>query len=58
VPFNKENEFLIRALERAVKKNKLGYRVLGRVYKLDGEYFIHPISFHYKNGELENIHID
>ena len=58
VPFNKENEFLIRALERAVKKNKLGYRVLGRVYKLDGEYFIHPISFHYKNGKMENIHID
>ncbi|MCM1991554.1 hypothetical protein [Oceanirhabdus seepicola] len=58
VPFNKENEVLIRALERAVKKNKLGYRVLGRVYKLDGEYFIHPISFHYKNGEIENIHID
>ncbi len=58
VPFTKENEFLIRALERAVKKNKLGYRVLGRVYKLDGEYFIHPISFHYKDGESENIHID
>ncbi|WBW96980.1 hypothetical protein [Oceanirhabdus sp. W0125-5] len=58
VPFTKENEFLIRALERAVKKNKLGCRVLGRVYKLEGEYFIHPITFHYKNGELENIHID
>lgn len=56
IPYNNQNKHLIEAFEEAVKKSALGERLLAKVFKREGIYYLHPITFYYQDGTIENMH--
>lgn len=57
IQYNKNTRRLISAIEKTYENNELGYRLLGKIYKFNGQYYISPITFYYKDNQMENITI-
>lgn len=53
--FNQKTKSLIRGLEKTEKKNMLGDRILGKIYRINGEYVIDPITMYNPNGDIINL---
>ncbi|MCY6371677.1 SWIM zinc finger family protein [Clostridium ganghwense] len=56
--FNKDTKYLIRGLERVGKEGELGDLILGKIYRVEGEYVINPITIYYEDGNIVNLTLD
>ncbi|OZI12888.1 hypothetical protein CEW92_04365 [Bacillaceae bacterium SAS-127] len=58
IAYNQETKYLIKVFERLTRKNRLHHALLGKLYKVDGEYRVEPITLYSPDGEITNITLD
>ncbi|WFD09719.1 hypothetical protein [Tepidibacter hydrothermalis] len=58
VRFDHNTKSVIRKLEKLEKDDMLGNMILGKVYRIDSEYVVDPITMYNSNGDIVNLTLD
>ncbi|WP_338754350.1 SWIM zinc finger family protein [Bacillus sp. FJAT-52991] len=58
IKYNQDTKYLIKALERLTRNNRLHHALLGQLYKVDGEFRVEPITLYSSDGEITNITLE